>query len=745
MTFKQYLTTRYGSRLHQFSNRLKRLSNQIASAKNRTLFLERCRHHKITPRFLNIKCPISSPHARKLTKQYQHDILRETLKQTRAQLHQKTKQLNRLNEKIREIVSPEDFEKIQTIVNKSRDRTFNKLKEKLRKKFDFLLKKHQPLPSTTRPSSIKNTVLQLQNETLTADEIALLSLGPQFNLTPKEKPYLDIVSAVEAQMSQLEFNGKSDVAKQTRHEVCNALLNFKDKPKSNLTFQEHKGLSSFMKRENVTATPHDKGKGLVVINSDKLQQKAIEAMDNVTANTPDKTKELQKDINAAINKLVEEEKLTKNEAKNLKTPDPNPPSAWTSIKAHKPQKEYPGRNIISHIGCPQEPIAKELIRIIKPLNRNCKYNTKNSSEIAASLKPMILDPNDILVSYDATALYPSIPLNECINLIVEKLKNDATLSQRTKLTPQDILHLLNLCLTTSQFIFNGTMYSAKDSGPIGLSLMVTVADIWMSHTLDQALKIASEKNFRHPKFLKKYVDDILAIFRRQPSTGLRVVEDFLACLNQVHHRVQFTIEYEQDNSIAFLDCHIKRLDNGKLTTTVYRKPSDTNLVMRPNSCQNPDSVISTFKGFLCRAHRLCSTAELLKQEINCLLDIWEDNSHDRKILQKIADTYKPPPLTTDSSSSYSLRQTAARQQRQQQTQPQPQQQQQQQNSTKKQQIVLPFVPGLSPAIRRILKKAGIVTIFTPGPSLQNIICAKNKTKFPPRQVIYKLTVTAKMK
>ena len=287
------------------------------------------------------------------------------------------------------------------------------------------------------------------------------------------------------------------------------------------------------------------------------------------------------------------------------------------------------------------------------------------------------------------------------------------------------------------------MYSAKDSGPIGLSLMVTVADIWMSHTLDEALKIASEKNIRHPKLLKKYVDDILAIFRRQPLTGQKVVEDFLTCLNQVHHRVQFTIEYEQNNSIAFLDCHIKRLDNGKLTTTVYRKPSDTNLVMRPKSCQNPDTVISTFKGFLCRAHRLCSTPELLKQEINCLLDKWEDNSHDRKMLQKIADTYKPPPLTAEPSSSYPLRQTAARQQRQQQTQSQTQSPPQQQTSTKKQQIVLPFVPGLSPAIRRILKKAGIVSIFTPGPSLQNILCAKNKTKFPPRQVVYKLSCDCK--
>ena len=94
----------------------------------------------------------------------------------------------------------------------------------------------------------------------------------------------------------------------------------------------------------------------------------------------------------------------------------------------KKKKNYPGRNIISHIGCPQEPIAKELIRIIKPLNQNCKYNTKNSSEIAAALKPMILDPNDILVSYDAIALYPLIPLNECINLIVNKLENDDTLA-----------------------------------------------------------------------------------------------------------------------------------------------------------------------------------------------------------------------------------------------------------------------------------------------------------------------------
>ena len=58
-------------------------------------------------------------------------------------------------------------------------------------------------------------------------------------------------------------------------------------------------------------------------------------------------------------------------------------------------------------------------------------------------------------------------------------------------------------------------------------------------------------------------------------------------------------------------------------------------------------------------------------------------------------------------------------------------------------MILPFVPGLSPVLRRILNKAGFSVIFTPGVSLQDIICGKNKTKFPPRQVIYKLNCDCK--
>ena len=214
------------------------------------------------------------------------------------------------------------------------------------------------------------------------------------------------------------------------------------------------------------------------------------------------------------------------------------------------------------------------------------------------------------------------PINECIDLICQKLEQDNSLPDCTKLNIDDICELLHLCLSTSQYIYNNTVYTAKDSGPIGLSLMVTISDIWMSFTIDEALKITRQKGFQTPSFLKKYGDDFIAKFRAQPPHGMKVIDNFLCCLNEVHLCIQFTVEYEEEEQIPFLDCLIRRLPNGRITTTIYRKPSDTNLTIKPNSCQPYNVILGTFKGFLCRAHRVCSTLELLQEEISNLLDIW---------------------------------------------------------------------------------------------------------------------------
>ena len=106
-----------------------------------------------------------------------------------------------------------------------------------------------------------------------------------------------------------------------------------------------------------------------------------------------------------------------------------------------------------------------------------------------------------------------------------------------------------------------------------------------------------------------------------------------------------------DKSIASPDCLVKRHDDGSISTTVYRKPSNTNIGIKPHSCQDPKTAISAFKGELCRCHRLCSSPQLAREAIEFVLNLFEDNGHDREQLKKISDEYQPPTKEAGSQSN----------------------------------------------------------------------------------------------
>jgi hypothetical protein len=125
--------------------------------------------------------------------------------------------------------------------------------------------------------------------------------------------------------------------------------------------------------------------------------------------------------------------------------------------------------------------------------------------------------------------------------------------------------------------------------------MVTVLQLWMTHTLESAIKKATEKNLPIPQHLVVYMDDCWCGIKCQPPRRLALrssinyidpTEAFNNCLNEVHNRVKFTREAEEDGKIAFLDVLITRKDNGSMTTQIYRKPSNTNVIICPNSCHD---------------------------------------------------------------------------------------------------------------------------------------------------------------
>ena len=173
--------------------------------------------------------------------------------------------------------------------------------------------------------------------------------------------------------------------------------------------------------------------------------------------------------------------------------------------------------------------------------------------------------------------------------------------------------------------------------------MVVIAEIWMDHSLKEAIKIAQERNVAIPRALCLYMDDSFGILKQNSTKSAHI--EFAACLTDVDERLRFTFEIEEDGKLPFLDALLMREPDGSLSTKVYRKTSNTGLTINPRSNQDPTAWIGVFKSALCRAYRVCSNETLIKEEIEFLINNFEDNGFDRHKLRQISKEYRPPELT----------------------------------------------------------------------------------------------------
>ena len=78
-----------------------------------------------------------------------------------------------------------------------------------------------------------------------------------------------------------------------------------------------------------------------------------------------------------------------------------------------------------------------------------------------------------MVSHDVVALYPSIPQDEAIQVIHEKPIIDEDLIEKTKMTPNEIITLLKICVSGTYFVFNKKLYIQVKGLAIGASTYQT--------------------------------------------------------------------------------------------------------------------------------------------------------------------------------------------------------------------------------------------------------------------------------
>ncbi len=65
--------------------------------------------------------------------------------------------------------------------------------------------------------------------------------------------------------------------------------------------------------------------------------------------------------------------------------------------------------------------------ILKPLVGKSPYYLNNSQELMNKFENVVLEPDEEMVSFDVTALFTKVPIEESITIIQDCLSNDNTL------------------------------------------------------------------------------------------------------------------------------------------------------------------------------------------------------------------------------------------------------------------------------------------------------------------------------
>ena len=146
---------------------------------------------------------------------------------------------------------------------------------------------------------------------------------------------------------------------------------------------------------------------------------------------------------------------------------------------------------------------------------------------------------------------------------------------------------------------------------MGSPLGPLMANVFMCHLED---KLARDSMV--PSLYKRYVHDTLA---RMPNTDAAAY--FLAPLNGLHPSLKFTMELSSENTIPCIGIQI--IKNGtELGTRVYRKPTNTGLLLHFQSHFDKRYKTGLLKTRLDRAHALSSTTEALNEECAKLRSIF---------------------------------------------------------------------------------------------------------------------------
>ena len=163
--------------------------------------------------------------------------------------------------------------------------------------------------------------------------------------------------------------------------------------------------------------------------------------------TNDPTEKREARLQGYLYRLYKSGHLDEASYKKIRPTGSTPSCLYGLPKIHK--QGTPLRPIISQIGSYTYELAKFLVPILMPLTTN-QYTVKDSFSFVNSL--MSLQNISFMASFDVVSLFTNIPLNETIELCLDKLYTDTDLVHN--LPRKTLKTLLNYACKENHFLFD---------------------------------------------------------------------------------------------------------------------------------------------------------------------------------------------------------------------------------------------------------------------------------------------------
>ncbi|XP_072017874.1 uncharacterized protein [Amphiura filiformis] len=403
---------------------LESLGKKIARHRNHLVFTLRCKDLHITPRSLQLKCPINTTKARNIVEKARQQLVRERIRVINNKLDSyKEKKSRTENELFTRLPQDSDIAKhVTDHVTKKSESEFCKTKCRHARKLDRLQQHYVPIQSRNTPDNVelggeqlKKWVINLSKHKLTKPQESILAKGLNFAPSPSKLPYEDYIIATELACRKLNNNNEATVL---RSEMAGALRSSKP-PKSNITREERQAINELKNEKSVLVLPADKGKASVIMDVHEYEEKLSEMLnDKRTYETlpSDPTQRYKRELVAILSRLKKDGKINRTQYDLLFPTAENIPRIYGTPKIHKPGNKV--RPIVDYTGTIAYQTSRALADILSPLVGGTEHHVQNSKHLAEGLAEVMIEEEEIFNSHDVVSLFTNTPIEQSLQVII---------------------------------------------------------------------------------------------------------------------------------------------------------------------------------------------------------------------------------------------------------------------------------------------------------------------------------------